>query len=357
MSWIENLRKRLAIFASLSLLVGNAYAAPDAPDKGVANEGCGSSEVFSEKILTNVCWDCVLPIRIAGVAISGKTRKNHVPDGAVKKSLCSCADGLGFPHPGIMTQFWEPYRLIEFPRVAGCLMGLNGTRLPFSPTFMGNLGNGIEEGEDDAAFRHYHFYAFPLMAILDMFVPASCNAEGYVDVDIMFLSEIDPTWNNSTLAYFSMPENSLLVTALAATACIPDAISSTLGKPLQPLFWCAGAWGMNYPVTGEDQGSDAINTSSLQTARALTTMHRRGFVKRTMGKDASCGGVVDPTLPKSMYQFTLFDPVPETDSSHVLGESVLTWGFLKLIPAIGEDPSYIVWRWQDCCQTKITSNN
>ena len=65
-----------------------------------------------------------------------------------------------------------------------------------------------------------------------------------------------------------------------------------------------------------------------------------------------CGGVVDPTLPKYMYQFTLFDPIPETDDSHVLGESALIWGLLRTLPAFGEDPTYIIWRWQDCCQLK-----
>ncbi|MGQ8512809.1 MULTISPECIES: TraU family protein [Gammaproteobacteria] len=42
-------------------------------------------------------------------------------------------------------------------------------------------------------------------------------------------------------------------------------------------------------------------------------------------------------------------PVPETNSSHVIGESTLTWGLARTIPAIGQDPIYTIWRWNDCC--------
>ena len=314
---------------------------------------CSSSEVFSTKLLTDICWDCTQPIRVAGVTISGKDRRDNIPERAAQEKFCMCDDALGVPHPGITTQFWEPYRLVEFPRIPGCMKALGGIRFPFSKTFIGDTGRDDKASVHGTSFRHYHFYAFPVMALLDMFVPASCNPEGYVDIDIMFLSEIDPTWNVPTLAYFAMPENSLLMTDLAAVACIPDAVSSTFaGKPLQELFWCAGTWGLIYPVGGYTDGPDIITGTSLATARLLTALHRRGFVKRSMGGDAMCGGVIDPTLPKGMYQFTMFDPVPETHDSHVIGESALMWGLLSIIPAIGEDPTYIIWRWQDCCQTK-----
>ncbi|MDW2288692.1 TraU family protein, partial [Vibrio sp. 1562] len=49
------------------------------------------------------------------------------------------------------------------------------------------------------------------------------------------------------------------------------------------------------------------------------------------------------------YNFTLLHPVPETNSSHVIGESTLTWGLARTITAIGQDPIYTIWRWNDCC--------
>src|SRR5260364_249871 len=74
-----------------------------------------------------------------------------------------------------------------------------------------------------------------------------------------------------------------------------------------------------------------------------------GLSWRTMGADAMCKGVIDPLLPKTQYKFTLLHPVPETHSAHVIGESALNWGIAKTIPAVGQDPIYTIWRWNDCC--------
>lgn len=146
--------------------------------------------------------------------------------------------------------------MVEFPTIPGCMKALNGVRFPFTKTFIGDNGRSDKTGQHGTSFRHYHYYSFPVMAILDMFVPASCNPEGYVDIDVMFLSEIDPTWNIPTLAYFSMPENALLATDLAAVACIPDAISSSFaGMPIQELFWCAGTWGAHISGRRPDDGA------------------------------------------------------------------------------------------------------
>lgn len=344
----------LLTFTALIFLQAPACADPGSGSGSEAkNDPCTSSDVFSSKMITGICWDCVQPIRVSGLTIKGKDRNHMIPSKATKQKFCACKDGLGVPHPGIVTQYWEPYRMVEFPRIPGCLKALEGTQLPFAKTFLGDTGRDSQPGPNSTTFRHYHFYSFPVMQILDMFLPVNCNPEGYVDIDVMFLSEIDPTWNVPTLAYFAMPENALLASDLAAVACIPDAISSTFAKkPLQELFWCAGSWGLIYPVGGYVDGPDILNGTSLETSRMLTAFHRRGFVKRSVGSDALCGGIVDPTLPKYMYQFTMFDPVPETHDSHVLGESPIRWGIARTLPGIGEDPTYIVWRWQDCCQIK-----
>lgn len=314
---------------------------------------CRGADVFSAKLITKLCWDCVLPIRVAGVSISGAGEDDRVPAEAADASLCMCDDKLGVPHPGVLTQFWEPYRMVEWQRIPGCMAALDGARFPFRRTFLGGHGALAQEDAEGNTFKHYHYYAFPVMEMLGLFVPADCNPDYYVDFDIVFLSEMDPTWNDDVLAYFAMPENALLGSDLAAAACIPDAVSASLAqKPLQPLFWCAGSWGLLYPASGNVTASDAVSATALFSARMLNVMHRRGFVHRTVGEDAMCSGVVDPTLPKYMYRFSMFSPVAHTDDTFVLGESALRWGLGRLIPATGEDQIYVIWRWLDCCQTK-----
>lgn len=314
-----------------------------------ADPGCHNANVIGSKLITDICWSCLFPIKVAGVAMANGN--GVIPEGATNSALCSCDQGGGMITPGVTTSMWEPARLIEFQRVPGCSSVLNGTRFPFDRTFQGHHGTGVNDG-GDGSFTHYHYYAFPLLSILDLFVNRTCNADGFMDLDIMYMSELDPTWNNSELAFFTNPEAAAVANPVAAAACTSDAIASSAGRPLKQMFWCAGSWGSMYPFSGHQNGGKGIiRDSSLLSARVLASLHRRGLAHKTMGDETMCRGVISPTLPKTQYKFTLLHPVPETDSSHVLGESTLIWGNAKTIPAIGQDPIYVIWRWNDCCNT------
>lgn len=94
-----------------------------------------------------------------------------------------------------------------------------------------------------------------------------------------------------------------------------------------------------------------MKTTSLMAARAIYALHRRGLEWRSMGDDAMCGGKLAPYFPKTQYRFQVFHPVAETSDNHVVGEMVYTWGLGRTIPAVGEDPVYLIWRWLDCCNT------
>ncbi|MCB5162654.1 TraU family protein [Marinomonas algarum] len=335
---------KVSLFALLCL-GGSLVKAESADTEG---SGCQNAEVIGPKMLTDICWSCIFPLRVAGVDVSGSGR---MPSGAVKSPLCLCEDNQGVSRPGVTTSMWEPARVVEFQRVPGCSSVLNGTRFPFDITNQGQHGEG-EQDDSDASFTHYHYYSFPLLQMLDMFVKQSCNPDGFTDLDIMYLSELDPTWNNDQLAFFTSPEASAVANPVATLACTADAVSSALGRPIDRLFWCAGSWGNIYPLSGRQTGGKGtIRDTSLLSARVLGSLHRRGLAYGTVGDQAMCGGNLMPTLPKSQYKFTMLHPVPETESAHVIGESTLTWGFSRTIPAVGEDPIYVIWRWNDCCNT------
>src|SRR5260364_63091 len=114
---------------------------------------------------------------------------------------------------------------------------------------------------------------------------------------------------------------------------------------------CVSGTGCNnvnwYCVFGSRGSITPLHSASAPIV--LAALHRRGLSWRTMGADALCKGVIDPLLPKTQYQFTLLHPVPETHSAHVIGELALNWGIAKIIPAVGQDPIYTIWRWNDCC--------
>jgi conjugal transfer pilus assembly protein TraU len=311
-----------------------------------ADPGCQDAEVIGPKMVTDICWTCIFPIRVAGVTISDEA---PVPDGAVTSPLCVCEDNQGVPRPGVTTSMWEPARLVEFQRVPGCSSVLGGTRFPFDRMNQGHHGEATYDG-GDGSFTHYHYYTYPVMQMLDMFVKESCNPDGYMELDMMYMSELDPTWNNDELAFFTNPEAAAVANPVATLACTADAASANLGQPIKEMFWCAGSWGNIYPLSGnQNGGKGVVKDTSLLKTRVLAALHRRGLAYGTMGEEAMCEGNIVPTLPKTQYKFTMLHPVPETESDHVIGESTMTWGLSRTIPAIGQDPIYMIWRWNDCC--------
>nr|WP_093320035.1 TraU family protein [Thorsellia anophelis] len=312
------------------------------------NLTCHDAKVFSNKLLTDICWSCLFPIKIAGINLTG----GNAPKGASDRSVCLCDDALGLPTPGLVTSMWEPARLIELVRKPGCSPTLGGITLPLGQyRQQGTHGEGTYDA-GDLAFYHYHYYAFPLMVMLDMFMDGHCNKEGYLSFDLMYASELDPTWQNDELAFFTQPEAASVAYPETITACMSDAIAASSGEPIDALFWCVGSWGHLYPLSGHTlaMGSIAENTSHL-AARAIAASHRRGLARRTMGNDALCGPVIEPMMIKSQYKMSMFYPVPESQSSHAIGQSSLTWGEWRTIPGAGEDAVYLIWRWQDCCNT------
>ena len=310
--------------------------------------GCPNAGVLSAKLITDICWDCIFPLRIAGVSIGG----GSAPPGAADGALCTCQDDAGLPAPGFTMGMWEPARLVELVRHPGCSMALNGTRLPITNgRQQGTAGRG-EEGIHDRGAYHYHYYAFPLLRMLDLFVDRRCSSDGFLDFDVMYLSELDPTWNNDELAFFVNPEAAAVANPLAIAACAADAARTETGWPTDNLFWCAGAWGHLYPLSWKVYGSHGmVRQTSLLATRAIAAQHRRGLEWRTKGEDTLCKARIDPMMTKTQYRMSMFFPVPETDSAHVIGHSTDFWGANRSIPAVGEDALYVLWRWRDCCIT------
>lgn len=306
---------------------------------------CEDANIIGESMITDVCWDCLFPLKIAGVTLQTGEREN--PLEASSNTVCTCSPN-GVPMPGLVMSMWEPARLIEFPRQAGCSSVLGGVSLGFDSL---NLGGQPDDTKTGKSFYHYHYYSFPLFIIMQMFSPSSCH-DGYVDLDMMYMSEIDPTWNNSQLAFFTTPESAMVANPIASLACPADAAAATAGFPLSGLFWCAGSWGNIYPLSGVQVGAGGVlRDTSLLATRVLAALHRKGFARQTMGEGAQCKPTINPMLPKTQYKMALMYPRAETERAHVIGESTVRWGLGRTIPGVATTPVYMLWRLNDCCNT------
>lgn len=327
------------ICAIVTLLVSSSAYAADAL--------CPDAELLSGKIISDICWDCVLPIKLAGATMG----TGDVPPNAASGTFCACNDDLGIPQPGFMTSLWEPSKIIETVKHSGCSPALGGMRLPLSD--VGRLGQVDRDDSaidtDQVSFMHYHYFAFPVLAMTEAFIGGLCDNSGVPDFDLMYLSEIDPSYNNEELAFALYPEAAAFARIEALMACGADTVAaSTTGFPLDSLGWCA--WGPLYNMAGYVSGNESwpVTTNKIAT-RATAMLHRRGLARKTMGDDTICEASIWPTLPKSQYKYSYFYPVPEADDSHVISEHETFWGAGRRMFGPGENALLMQFRWNDCC--------
>ena len=338
----------------------------DSGDSISIDPTCPDNELFSEKLISDISWKTAFPMRISGA----KTGDGDIPDGAADtQTLCYCVDNQGVPDLGYQVSLYKPSRLVDVVRNAWCAPSLGGIRLTDDVSLsIGDKGNG-DSDMTDKTFYHYNYYSFPLFIILDLFVDLDCNQDGYMDMDLMYLSPVDPTYADDELAFLLAPESAWAATPAGIATQIPDCLAVSAGTIIDDWFWTAGCWGNLYPLTGNiiTNGSPPRDSNLIAT-RALAGLHRRGLERLTMGNDAMCENPYALFIPKNQYRWSMFYPVAEVDTEmsllegtsletkiidikgyHLTGESQYLWGEWRNIPATGEDFTFVLWNWTDCC--------
>lgn len=320
----------------------------------------------------------------------GKNVGKRLPDKPAK-AFCLCPGRtMGYPSPGFTWGYWEPSHFIEVVRKPYCspLMGTTlidekGKEMPKYEKGGGGGGGqvggegslteiknkitkvtrwgghsttGADQTSDreDVSFYHYHWVKAPYSYLSDWLESSACSPGGGSggDMEYVWISEIDPTWTDSELALKLHPETKILANPIAQAACIGDGVWSTIKKPIDTLFWCAGTWGSLYPHVGwiGTEGSPPRETSLL-AARALSTLHRRGMAKMRYGDKSVCKDRFWFVLPKQQYRMQTFHPIAETKNNHWIGASTFRWGEWRNKPVVGEDFVYLVSAYFDCCFT------
>lgn len=381
----------MRILASLMYLSGAllmamlAYVAPiqmahaQAQTEGVMSEAvCQDARIF-EKVFNQVCWDCFLDdLSLFGVG--------NKPDGAAQTApACMCVDDLGVPEFGYPLSMWTPQKLNEVTTIPWCSPSLGGIRLQDTLQGLGYQTTGSGSGMTEtkaSAFYQYHYFTYPLMAMLEMLILPSCY-DGFQDFDLMYISEIDPTWNNDLLALVLNPEAIIFSNPIALAYCSADCVAVTAGTAIESSFPCAGCDGNLYPFTGHVYPQpDPVAASSLISQRVLASLHRRGLARRSIGNEAMCEPEFYPMLPRSQYKFSMLYPIPEASSDlskniiagasdfgdmagqagasneffesccHPMGMSTSRWCLPvggRLRPGMDKSFVYMIWQYRDCC--------
>lgn len=272
------------------------------------NPICDNANIFSN-VFTQICWDCFLD----SLNLFGIGRK---PDGADTSVLaCMCQDALGVPEFGTPLGFWSPQKVNEVVTTPWCSPALGGIRLQNSLTGLGhNQSRTSGFADTPSAFYQYHYFSYPIMAMLGMLALPDCT-DGYVDMDLLYISEIDPLWNNDLLSLVLNPEAIIFANPVAKAWCAMDCALTTADDQREGFYGCAGCDGSLYPLTGNIYPQpDPVAGSSLITQRVLASLHRKGLAHKTIGSEAMCKPEFFPTIPRSQYKFSMLYPVPEASS-------------------------------------------
>lgn len=323
----------------------------DVPKTG-GTEGAGGKnpachgEVFNP--FKDMDWNLVFPITIMGVSAGGGTNPPlmYVPP------VCVCPGPFGIPSYGIGVTFWEPLYVSEIQRTPGCLSTLGGEQiLEDYISLHGEHEAGADGGNSGTTTRMQgHWYQYPVFTMLDILKDLGCkNSSGFA---LGYITEIDSTWQDDSWGAMYTPEQSLFANPIAQAACAVDAVSSNLGMTFDPLFWCAGAWGPMYPLTGNSQpGNGPFLTNGQIQAKFMFRLHRLGMLWQTIGPTAICSTHPNPVIMKSQYRINQIGPIARRGSNPppVIGSHGLT-----LSPPVPNTPGQestdnLIWQGQQCC--------
>ena len=293
--------------------------------------------------MTRTCWDCFFPFTIIGIPIGGKT--SNLPDDRNKSPICICPGRTGYPSFGFSLGWWQPDHTIEMVRQPWCMPSLGGFVLTDDnknnsglPT-PGRWGGPQTYSNDSPGefYMNFHWYMFPIGYLLSWLSDYVCSKKSSTAIDIAFMSELDPSWNNDSLALWVGPEAKIFSQPWAVVACGADAVMASVSRPMKSLYYCSGSWGLNYPMSGMVANETGLTVnSSLTAARGLSKMHRFGIATRNYGTSSICANTRRFILEKQQYRFQMVFPLTEAGNgkmsrnkgggNHWIGATTFRWG-------------------------------
>lgn len=333
------LKKTVAIFLSLLVLNTNAFA---------LCKTYGGMQFLP--LITNLCWECIFPLRIASIDIMRGPMNNEPALSGSHVPLCTCpAPPPIFVRIGIPVSYFEPSRLAEGVSDPYCFPAL-GMNLAGAFSTTGALGGtqGSNEKGQENTFFQMHWYVFPVFAFLQIFTDLICaESTGF---DMLYMTELDPFWQDDSASAFLQPEAALFGNPVAQLACSADAVSANIARySLEPLFWCKGSWGSAYPLAGNVHAKNFVEDSASVTSTFIYKLHREMLLWNQFGPGIMlCSKWPSPVWFKNAYRLQLMLPRSQGQAM-VIGESGIKWTIGKNIPFLGDNFAYVVFKKKECC--------
>lgn len=324
-------------------IIGALFALTLAAQNASASLDC---EGTFPNLITDVCWTCAFPIKMAGISIPLSTTQEDTPSPGVGP-VCMCG-----ANPGLSVSFWEPARHVDVVRKPWCLSTLGGVEL--NPGLDAPAGTQtVKDNTDMSSFYQAHWYVDPVFGLLQVVMDSKCLEQKVFD--LAYLTEFDPLWNDDEMTGILNPDSFLFGNLISQLACTADCVSASVGFGSNTLFWCAGCNGSLYPLNGHVAAHvGGVQASSLIVQRLTAKMHREGLMWAANGTNGMCGYYPQVLMDKTNYKYQMLFPVPQDKINgqccQPMGRTTALWGVNKEIPGVGEDFAYMIFRKRDCCQ-------
>jgi conjugal transfer pilus assembly protein TraU len=297
--------------------------------------------------VTETCWSCLFPFNVGGVPI-GPTGRDIPGDNG--PAACKCpAPPPVYQRVGFTTNFWEPARIIEVVRGPGCLASAGALDLKIpGPEHTQQRSSATRK---DGSFYHAHFYAAPLLYIMQLLVDSGCVQAQ--ELDWVYGTEFDVAWDDDSLAnIIRSPEVILTSSVPAQGSCAADCIQSSL-LPNQALFHCSGCNGTMFPLSGHVQAHvGGVQASTLIAQRLVATMQREGIEWTHHSPAAICSPFLNPVIDKVAGKLQPLYPIPKAVPAPTccnwMAENTILIGAGQEVPAL-ENFIYLYWRKRTCC--------
>lgn len=287
---ISRIQKKLLM--SILLLFGFTTTCFSLPDGSMINP------------VGDPAWNEVLPIRIANVTIMDGSGYSTPDPPTTPICICPAPPPIFYRY-GVPISFYEPARVAEVTKDAY-----------YFPTWGFDIGSGTTgtealgaattnsaEGHQNS-FYQGHWFIFPIWSVLELLTDLGCVEQS--GIDLAFMTEILPTWQDDSLAALLSPEVVLFANPIAQMACIADAVAVNIHAPLDPLFWCVGSGGSSYPLNGHVSDMNNIQTGETVANRLIYNMGRL-FLLMDTGV-WYCQAVATPIWIKSNYKLQRLRP-------------------------------------------------
>ena len=304
-------------------------------------------ETSTQIVLTSIATIYnVFPIRVGGITLFnwfGLEDIHQVGD----FPICICKTPL--PRVGIKISLWEPIAIMETARIPWCTptLPISGGLVGKVPINAQAIGSASDVEQAELRSFQMHYYRYLPWALLELFMDFVC-LETRNPFDVAYMTEIDPLWQSDLLASILGPEAVLFANPIAQLACSADAIASTVGFPLDPLFWCMGAWGSMYPMS-ESIPNDSVQAMGGAVARMLYKLHRELILWGSFGKMGLCGRYPMPIMRKSQYNIFPIFPILHPKRFPIGRHSFVLWGWGQNAPVNQYNTAWMVYRKRDCC--------